>query len=128
MGSQISIYYNDYNDVFSESRVFTIEPYLILLGIRYKQTNYGIHHQCIQINSSHLYSLIRFIRSDQKLVYEFEDDITLIVERNENNIIYQLIYPEMGIDIKNRIRSVNIDKIGNNSIEIDYLIDYLKGV
>ncbi len=127
MGSQISVYYNDYNDVFSESRVFTIDPFVILLGVRYnKMIKYGIQHQCIQINSSRLYSLIRFTRSDQKLIYEFEDDIMLIVEKNENHIVYQLTYPEMDIDIKNKVRCLNIDKIDNNSAEIDYLIDYLK--
>jgi hypothetical protein len=124
MGSQISVYYNDYTDIFSNSRILMREPYVILIGVRHKKTQ-GIHHQCVQINGSRLYSLIRFTRSDKKLIYEFEDDITLIVEKMEGVVFYQFVFPEMGIDIQNKTFYRGIERIGNNSAEIDYLIDYL---
>lgn len=93
----------------------------------FKNPNNILSNQGIRIGNNNINCLISFSKSNNSLIYEFENDIQLVLIKNENNndIIYSLKTPDRTIvkyinkDIWNIRRSIKM-----NSAEIDEIIHF----
>ncbi len=71
-----------------------------------------------------------FVKSQDNLTYEFEDDITLrFYKNNKGDVLYNLIYPEKNINktkIMNEFVIKNFAKIEFQSEELDQIYNMVK--
>ncbi len=69
-----------------------------------------------------------FTKTDNNLMYEFENDITLRFYKNPDGVYYNFKYPSKQIDqtkLMHQVVCSNYKKIGFNSNELDQIYDLI---
>ncbi len=112
------------------NRIIASEPYMIDIGVTDEMKREGnpMSAQVIRINDGSLKPLISFVETENALIYDFEDNITLkLMKRDNHEILYYIKTPEFeNTSIMHDIIRKHWKPISLKSEEFDKIGSFIK--